>query len=208
MANLDKQSTELAKIEDDARKFGVPVIRPKSCEEIVKFIEKNKPSRILEIGTAWGVSGIKMLLANDSSTLISIEHDEEYIKRAKVNFKKFKLSRRVKILKGDCLVILSKMVTTKKFIGYFDLIFLDGPKAQYAQMLDLLINLLNGGGTIIADDIQFHESENSVSKRFKTITKRLDEFIKKCKNSPFLTNFELKTIEDGLIFVQKVKNER
>ena len=195
------------KIITNAITYGVPIIRTKS-HEILKIAAKNaNPKHILEIGMAVGYSGISMLEETEAD-LMTIEHNDDFIKQAKQNFKIAKLSSRVKILRGDCLVILAKMVASKNYDEYFDFIFLDGPKAQYEQMLELLIILLKSGGTLVVDNVLFRgyvEGENAPpTKRYKTIIKRLNNFIEKCKNHPKLANFELNSTEDGMIFAKKV----
>jgi predicted O-methyltransferase YrrM len=81
------------------------------------------------------------MLKNSNADLITIEHNKDYIKQAKANFNKHKLLKRVKILSGDCLVILANLVSQEKFRNYFDIIFLDGPKAQYINMLKINYNI-------------------------------------------------------------------
>ena len=191
--------------------YGVPIIRTKSHEILKEKVSKVAPKHILEIGTAVGFSGIAMLESCEAD-LLTIEHNEDYIKQAHKNFKSFGFQKRVKIIKGDCLVELAKMVASAKYDGYFDFIFLDGPKAQYDQMLELLIILLADGGSLIVDNVLFRgyvEGDvKAPTRRYKTIIKRLNEFIDKCKNHPKLTDFELNNTEDGLIFAKKVLNEK
>lgn len=192
-------------IKNYAEKYAVPIMRPQTCATIQEYVLKEQPKHILEIGTAIGFSGIVMLNSS-SADLITIEHNKEYIKQAKNNFKNYKLNRRTKIIDGDCLVVLANMVCNEKFQNYFDIIFLDGPKAQYEKMLDMLILLLKPNGTLIVDDVLFHQNlneENKVSKRFKTIASRLESFIEKCKNCQKFSEFAIKNIEDGIIFAKK-----
>ena len=124
-----------------AEKYAVPIMRTETSKLIANFVKENNPQNILEIGTAIGYSGI-IMLENSNAKLITIEHNKEYIKQAKKNFNKHKFTNRAKIIEGDCLVILSKMVTKKSNLEKFDLIFLDGPKAQYDRMLNLILMLL------------------------------------------------------------------
>lgn len=192
-------------IKDYAEKYSVPIMRNDTSKIIAEFVKSNNPSNILEIGTAIGYSGLVML-ENSNARLITIEHNKTFIKQAKNNFRKNKLSKRVKIIDGDCLVVLANMASNKKYLNYFDLIFLDGPKAQYLNMLELIILLLKQNGTLIVDDVLFHKNLNEnekISRRFKTIESRLNNFIEKCKNSPKFSKFELKAIEDGIIFATK-----
>ena len=192
-------------IKDYAENYAVPIMRTETSKLIADFIKENKPQNILEIGTAIGYSGLVML-ENSDAELITIEHNKDYIIQANKNFKSRNLTKRVKIIDGDCLVVLANMICDEKFKNHFDIIFLDGPKAQYEKMLDMLVILLKQGGTLIVDDVLFHQNlnqENKVSRRFKTIVSRLEKFIEKCKNHKNLCDFQLKTIEDGIIFAKK-----
>ena len=197
------------KIRDYAEKYAVPIMRPETSKMITNFIQDNKPKNILEIGTAIGYSGIVML-ENSDAKLVTIEHNKDYIKKARENFKAQKFSKRVNIIDGDCLVVLANLSSQEKYKNYFDLIFLDGPKAQYDKMLNMLIFMLKPGGNLIVDDVLFHQNlnpEHKVSRRFKTIANRLNEFIENCKNNPNFSEFNLKNIEDGIIFAKKGQNE-
>ena len=193
-----------------ASQYAVPIMRDQTAKLIADYVKTNQPDHILEIGTAIGYSGI-IMLDNSNADLITIEHNKTYIKKAKQNFSDYKLSNRVTLIDGDCLVALANMAINPSYQNYFDLIFLDGPKAQYSNMLELLMILLKDNGTLIVDDVLFHKhlnSEGKVSRRFKTIETRLNEFIDKCKNHQLISSFELKEIEDGIIFAKKGQNEK
>lgn len=202
---------EKFQIKQKATNYGVPIIRTKSHEILQEYVKKNTPKHILEIGTAVGFSGIAMLEVSDAD-LMTIEHNKDYIKQAKHNFKNFGFLNRAKILEGDCLVILAQMVASEKYSEHFDFIFLDGPKAQYEQMLELLLMLLAPNGALVVDNVLFRGyvdgSDNPPTKRFKTIIKRLNSFIEKCENHPSLVDFKLDKTEDGLIFARKVRDEK
>lgn len=198
---------ELDSIQSKAKTYGVPIIRTKSHEILEEFTKTHQPEHILEIGTAVGFSGITMLSVC-SGDLITIEHNEDFISQAKENFEKFGLSSRVKIISGDCHVELAKLLYSGEFDGFFDMIFLDGPKAQYNLLIDGLILLLKSGGHLVADNVLFRgyvEGTSAVpTRRYKTIIKRLGEFIETCKNHRDLTDFVLNDVEDGMIFVRKI----
>jgi hypothetical protein len=60
-----------------------------------------------------------------------------------------------------------------------------------------------GAISAVSEDMKPINQENKVSRRFKTIVSRLEKFIEKCKNHKNLCDFQLKTIEDGIIFAKK-----
>lgn len=190
-----------------AKQYAVPIVRTKSHSILENLIKKNNPKCILEIGTAIGYSGI-IMLKSSSAKLVTIEHNKNYVKLAKSNFKKFKVNKRVKILFGDCHVKIAEMVADNKFKDYFDFIFLDGPKAQYSLLLENLIYLLKPNGTLVVDNVLFRgyttNEHVAPTKRFKTIIKRLNDFIDMCKNHKELYDIKLIDTEDGILYAKKI----
>ena len=202
---------EIEKIYKSAKVYGIPVIKTESHKLLSALVKKYKPKHVLEIGTAVGYSGITILSTTDGD-LVTIEHNKDFIKQAKKNFADYNFSNRVTIVNGDCLVELARMVNNPSYKGYFDFVFLDGPKAQYDSMLEGLLYLLGDNGVFLADNVLFRGYTSgeikAPTRRYKTIIKRLNQFIENCKNNPNLTEFELISIEDGLIFAKKVQNEK
>ncbi len=190
-----------------AKQYAVPIVRTKSHSILENLIKKNNPKCILEIGTAIGYSGI-IMLKSSSAKLVTIEHNKNYVKLAKSNFKKFKVNKRVKILFGDCHVKIAEMVADNKYKDYFDFIFLDGPKAQYSLLLENLIYLLKPNGTLVVDNVLFRgyttNEQIAPTKRFKTIIKRLNDFIDMCKNHKELYDIKLIDTEDGILYAKKI----
>ena len=202
---------EVNQIYKKAKTYGVPVIRSESHKILEEVVKNVQPKHILEIGTAVGYSGT-LMLQNSTANLITIEHNKSYKNQAVKNFKANNLSKRAQVVFGDCLVEISRMLTSNKFNDYFDLIFLDGPKAQYDTLLEGLIKMLKPEGTLIVDNVLFRGyvtgAESAPTRRYKTIIKRLNTFIEHCKNDPNLTEFNLINTEDGIIIAKKVRNER
>src|SRR2546425_8937869 len=100
-------------------------------------------TRILEIGTAVGYSGIWLAGAlPPGGMLITIEMSEERAKEARENFARAGLSDRVSIMAGDAKLKLAKVS------GPFDLIFQDGDKQLYTPLLDRLVALLRPRGAL------------------------------------------------------------
>ena len=187
-------------IREFARKNYVPIVRPKTLEILIEEIKKNNPKTILEIGTAIGYSGIRML-ENSVANLVTIEKDETMRDIALKNFKKEGLSDRVNLVFADAIDYLK----TEK--GSFDFIFLDGPKGQYIHYLPYLKGILNDGGTMFCDNVLFMGLVNSnvePPKKHRTIVNNLREFIKTlCEDENYETN--LIDIEDGILIAKKSK---
>ena len=105
-------------------------------------------TRILEIGTAIGYSGIWLAGAlPKGGMLFTIELNAERAAVARENFAKAGLSDRVSVMVGDAGLLVAKVS------GPFDLIFQDGAKKLYVPLLDRLVDRLRSGGLLVTDNV-------------------------------------------------------
>jgi predicted O-methyltransferase YrrM len=105
-------------------------------------------TRILEIGTAIGYSGIWLARAlPPGGMLVTMEFDEARAREARENFARAGVSDRVSVVVGDAQLKLAKVS------GPFDLIFQDGDKKLYTPLLDRLVALLRPGGLLVTDNV-------------------------------------------------------
>ncbi|WP_022819364.1 O-methyltransferase [Fusobacterium russii] len=187
----------LEEIEEDAKLNSVPIIS-REVAEYLKFIIRNTENikNILEVGTATAYSGITMLaeVQNRGGRLTTIEIDEVRFRIAKKNFENSEL-KGVRQILGDAVEEI------KKLNENFDFIFIDAAKGQYKIFFEDSYKLLNEKGIIFIDNIMFRGYlYKECPKRFKTIVKRLDEFIDYLYEN---YNFVLLPISDGVGIVYK-----
>ncbi len=140
-------SAPLAQKRADALARGIPVADDETLQFLLLILQAVKPERILEIGTAVGLSGVAALQACKTARLTTIELEEDRYEEAKQNFASFGVADRVTAYLGDAGEILSMMD------GQYDFVFLDGPKAQYEKYLFDLKRLMKKGGVLFADDV-------------------------------------------------------
>ncbi len=126
---------------------GIPVADDETLNFLLVTLAATSPTRILEIGTAVGLSSVAMLKACPDARLTTMELEEERYLEAKKNFADFGVENRVNAYLGDAGEILSMMN------GEFDFVFLDGPKAQYEKYLFDLKRLMRKGAVLFADDV-------------------------------------------------------
>lgn len=85
-----------------------------------------------------------------------------------------------------------------KFLrGLYDLVFIDAAKGQYPEYFRLILPLLSPQAVVIADNVLFRGyvcSEEKPPRRYKTIVKRLREYIALVENQP---DFVTKIYQDG-----------
>lgn len=142
--NIDERITQRRA---DALSRGIPVADDETLNFLLLMLSAIKPKRILEIGTAVGLSGVAMLLVCPEARLTTMELEEERYLEAKKNFAELGVESRVTAHLGDAGEILSMMD------GQFDFVFLDGPKAQYEKYLFDLKRLMHEGSILFADDV-------------------------------------------------------
>ena len=125
-------------------------------------------SRILEIGTAIGYSGIWLAGALPAGgMLVTLELDDGRAREARDNFARAGVSDRVSVVVGDAQLKIAKVS------GPFDLIFQDGSKKLYTPLLDKLVALLRPGGLLVTDNVLW--SGEVVPGFHKTPSKNPDE---------------------------------
>lgn len=142
--NIDER---IAARRADALVRGIPVADDETLNFLLLMLRASMPNRILEIGTAVGLSSVAMLLELPNAKLTTIELEEERYLEAKQNFADFQVTDRVTAHLGDAGEILAMMS------GEFDFVFLDGPKAQYEKYLFDLKRLMKKGAILFADDV-------------------------------------------------------
>ena len=202
LSKIDKYRSAnllIKEIEKDAEINNIPIIS-KEIREYLKFIIRTNKNikNILEIGTATGYSGIIMSeeIQDRNGNLTTIEIDGDRFKIAQSNFEKSNLKGINQIL-GDATEEIEKLNKT------FDFIFIDAAKGQYKKFFEDSYKLLNEGGIVFIDNILFRGYLYKESpKRFKTIVKRLNEFI-----DYLYENFDSVTllpISDGVMLVSKI----
>ena len=198
---MEKYFEIISNIRNNARENGVPILRDESVKLLKMLVAITQPKQILEIGTAVGYSGIEMLSQCEFSHLTTIEKDENSVLIAKQNFSELNLTNRVTQHTDDAINVLQKLENK------FDFIFLDGPKGQYIKYLPYLLNLLNVGGVLVADNVYFQGMVNGkteVNKKKKTIVNNLQMFIKAISSNQNLNTVVL-DLEDGISISKKIK---
>ena len=170
--NIDER---IKALRADALSRGIPVADDETLQYLLFTVTALQPRRILEIGTAVGLSGAAMLYAVKDATLTTIELEEERFLEAKENFNALRISDRVTAHLGDAGEILSMMN------GQFDFVFLDGPKAQYEKYLFDLKRLMKKGAVLFADDVLLFgwvSGEEETPQKRRSIVEKIRSYLK------------------------------
>ena len=200
MEEIDLNTIDLEKIKQKALEEHIPIIMDETLEVIEKYLSKNKPNRILEIGTAVGYSAIcfTQFLA-ENGVIDTIEREEERVKEAKINIKLAEVEDKIHIYEGDAVEILPTLN------NQYDVVFIDAAKGKYPFFLKEALRMINKNGIIFADNILYKGYVMSDYNKHKqrTAVRNLREYIKEVSENPNLET-EILEVGDGLA-VSRIK---
>lgn len=173
----------------------VPILRESEVHLFEELLSLYQPTSVLEIGTAIGYSTLLMARQmGEGGHITSIELDTVRHEMAKYYIGQSDYKDNVYLLNGDANEILVNLK------GEYDLVFLDGPKGQYLKQLELIMPLLKEGAVVLADNVLFRgyvRGDKEPPRRFKTITKRLQEYLNFVENKE-LFNTTIYPLGDGM----------
>ena len=170
----------------------VPIININGLKVLVETVKAAKAHRVLEIGTAIGYS--TLYIADNSADgveIITLELSEERATEARAFIDRSPYKDNIKIMTGDAGENLLQLQ------GKFDLVFIDAAKGQYPDYFRKVHPLLADDAVIIADNVLFRgyvRGGVEAPRRFRTIVKRLREYIDLLENSQ---EFQTEIFENG-----------
>lgn len=190
----------LQNLEKFARLNKIPVILDDTRDYLVELCKTLQPKRILEIGMAIGYSASNLLKASPNANITCLEASLPNIEMARKNFASQGLTERVNIIEGDCMLELPKLKGQK-----FDLIFLDGPKGKYLEMIDMILPLLDEKGVWVSDNVLFRgmvrDNQPIPFPRFEATVHILRDFLDTLEQNKDLDT-QVLHIGDGLSVVK------
>ena len=158
-----------------------------------------RPARVLEIGTFTGFSTICMArgMAADS-LLTTIEANKEVEGIIRKYLAKAGVEDRVQLIIGDAKAVIPTLE------GGFDLVFIDADKLSYPTYYDLVIDKVNLGGVILADNVLWEGKVLNVNTKERD-TQAIQAFNDKVQNDPRVENVLL-PLRDGLMMIRKISS--
>ena len=202
--SLDMGNTPfLEKIQEEALKDRVPIIRREMQSFLKMLLALKRPARILEVGTAVGFSTLLFCeYAPEGAHVTTIEKYEKRIPIARENFKAARREEQITFLTGDAADIL------KELEGSYDFIFMDAAKGQYIHFLPDVLRLLEPGGVLVSDNVlqdgDLIESHYIVERRNRTIYKRMREHLYVLKHDERLETAVI-PLGDGVTVSTRIK---
>jgi predicted O-methyltransferase YrrM len=157
-----------------------------------------RPKYILEIGTYTGYSALCLAEGMDTNgKLITIDVNPELEDLVNHYIESSGYKNKIQMIIGDAYQIIRTLPQS------FDLVFIDADKSSYAKYFDLVIDKLNPGGVILADNVLWSGKviDNQSLEKDKD-TQLIDAFNKKVQLDPRVETVLL-PIRDGITLIRK-----
>jgi len=163
---------------------------------ILSMISKMiNPKHILEIGTYTGYSALCLAEGIKNDGIIhTIDINEEHVSLAKKYFKQSVYNKNIKQYIGNALNIIPTI--NQKF----QLAFIDADKENYLNYFNLIIDKIDIGGYIIADNVLW--SGKVLNKEKDEETQAIDTYNKTIMADKRIENILL-PVRDGLMISRK-----
>ena len=164
----------------------------------LSFISKLKqPKLIVEIGTYTGYSALCLAEGlQPEGKLISIDVNEETSTFAKAFISKTEYANKIELVLADAKEYIPTI------IELIDLVFIDADKKNYLNYYHLVIDKVNAGGLIIADNVLWSGKITMPEKDMDKETLALHQFNQFVQHDSRVENLLL-PIRDGLMVVRK-----
>ena len=109
---------------------------------------------VVEVGTGTGVSGLWLLRGmRADGVLTTVDIETEHQRLARETFNEAGIpTQRARTIAGAALDVLPRLTD-----GHYDLVFLDGDKAEYSAYLREALRLLRPGGVVAFDNALWHD---------------------------------------------------
>ncbi|MDD5572145.1 MAG: O-methyltransferase [Bacteroidales bacterium] len=200
---LDHTEPETEVLKELSRQTHVHIYHPRMLSghlqgKVLKMLCRMiKPVNVLEIGTYTGYSAICMAEGiPENGKIHTIEINDELEEFVKPFIKKAGFENKIKLYYGDALEIIPSMKLK------FDLVFVDGDKKQYTEYYNLVFDMVNKGGYIIADNVLWDGKVLEDPGKTDEQTRGIMKFNELVQNDPRVEN-ALFPIRDGIMVMRK-----
>jgi len=202
--SLENTEKELKLLSDLNRETWANVMIPRMLSghlqgRVLSMISKMiHPTNIIEVGTYTGYSALCMAEGlKENGKIHTLDINEEYTSVAKKYFDKSEYKENIIQHIGNAVDVIPQLNDK------FQLAFLDADKENYSNYFDLIINKMDIGGYIIADNVLWSGKVTEENKDEETMA--LHNYNKKVLSDKRVETVLL-PVRDGLNISRKLSN--
>ncbi|MBT5699436.1 MAG: O-methyltransferase [Flavobacteriales bacterium] len=202
--SLENTEKELKLLSDLNRETWANVMIPRMLSghlqgRVLSMISKMiHPTNIIEVGTYTGYSALCMAEGlKENGKIHTLDINEEYTSVAKKYFDKSEYKENIIQHIGNAVEVIPQLNDK------FQLAFLDADKENYSNYFDLIINKMDIGGYIIADNVLWSGKVTEENKDEETMA--LHNYNKKVLSDKRVETVLL-PVRDGLNISRKLSN--
>ena len=193
---MEALNERLRLLRERAKEGRDPTCADETLDLLLQTAERFRPANVLEIGAAEGLTSVALCL-NAGARVTAIELDTERAAAARRHFTAFGVKSQAELLEGDAGEILPLLQ------GEYDMIFLDGPKVQYARYLPDCKRLLKRGGMLFSDDVLlFGWVRGEPPKKRRMLVEHIRAYLQMLEADPELET-EVLELGEGLAVSRK-----
>tara|TARA_B110001454_G_C12709514_1_gene430117 strand:- start:391 stop:1032 length:642 start_codon:yes stop_codon:yes gene_type:complete len=200
---LDHSEVESTLLNELNRQTHIKVIQPRMLSghlqgRILSLLSQSiRPKIILEIGTYTGYSALCMAEGlQKNGQLYTIDNNKEIAPFANKYFNKSSYKNLIKMIVGNALDVIPDLNLK------WDLVFIDADKENYSNYFDAIIENVNQGGMIIADNVLWSGKVTKPTSKNDVETQALKSFNEKVHSDSRVSNV-LMPVRDGMMIMIK-----
>lgn len=197
-----EREAEVLLIREAAKKNHVPVMMESGMNYLLEYIRTHPEiMRILECGTAVGLSAIRMASVRENITIDTLEIDRKMYEQAVNNIRNAGLSDRVFVHCTDASLYRTNQ--------YYDLFFIDAAKSQYRMYLEHFFENSHIGSVFLFDNMSFHgivdQPELSENRSTLQMTRKIRKFRDHmAEDQRFETEYD-PSVGDGILTAVRIR---
>lgn len=188
-------------LKDLRRETNLRTLRPQMISgplqgQLLKMlVQLFRAKSILEIGTFTGYATLCMAAGlTDDGTIYTLEIEEELAAFHEKYFPASGLAEKINCIYGDANEFIKKTDLT------FDFVFMDAGKKDYKAQFDLLLNRMEIGGVILADNVLW--KGKVLEDKHDKMTSKIHEFNTYVASHEGVENIIL-PLRDGINIIRK-----
>ena len=197
-----KKDTFISQMEEYAEQNNIPIMDSDAIETFLGLLSIQRPSSILEIGSAIGYSAIRMAGSLPTASITTIERDEQRYKQAVDYIRNSGYGNRIQIIEADALEFDMAILSEEMY----DALFIDAAKGQYKRFFEKYSPKVKTGGAIYCDNMFMHgmvlQEDVDLPRRKRTMIRNLREFTGWIMAHPDY-NASLLPVGDGILIAIK-----